>query len=168
MTKGLLEKKIIIINGSGTVGKDTFVDFCRPYANITNISCVDKVKEAAKMLGWDGGKTEHDRKFLSDLKLLSTGYSNGPYEYIKKSIQKFRDDKSSYTMFIHIREPEEIDIVKKKFNCITLLILNPNKQSITSNMADANVENYEYDYVVHNDGDLNDLKRKATEFITSI
>lgn len=30
-------KKIVIINGSGTVGKDTFVDFCRIYANIMNI-----------------------------------------------------------------------------------------------------------------------------------
>ena len=162
------KKRIIIINGSGTVGKDTFVDFCRPYANITNVSSVDKIKEAASILGWNGTKTEKCRKFLSDLKLLSTEFNNFPYEYIKNCIDKFKEDNSSYTMFIHIREPEEIERVKKDFGCVTLLILNPNKETITSNMADANVENYEYDYVVHNDGDLDDLKRKAIHFINSI
>ena len=70
------EKVKIIINGCGGVGKDTFVDYCRIFANITNISSVDKIKEAAKILGWNGGKAEEDRKFLSDLKLLSTGYNN--------------------------------------------------------------------------------------------
>ena len=163
-----MNKRIIIINGSGSVGKNTFVDFCKPYANITNVATSDKIKDAAKILGWTGSKSEDDRKFLSDLKLLSTGYNNFPYEYVKNSIEKFMMDKSSYTMFIHAREPEEIHKLKTNFGCITLLILNPNKESITSNMADVNVENYEYDYVIHNDGDLDDLKRKAIHFINSI
>lgn len=161
-------KKIVIINGSGTVGKDTFVDFCRIYANIMNISSVDKIKEAAKLIGWDGGKTEEDRKFLSDLKLLSTGYNNYPYEYIKTNIEQFEHDRSLGVMFIHVREPEEIEKLKKEFGCITLLIQNVNKEGISSNMADANVENYEYDYVVHNDEDLIELKSKAIDFIKSI
>lgn len=163
-----MEKKIVIINGSGTVGKDTFVDFCRIYANIMNISSVDKIKEAAKLVGWDGGKTEEDRKFLSDLKLLSTGYNNYPYWYIANNIEQFRNDRSLGVMFIHVREPEEIEKLKQEFGCITLLIMNINKEGISSNMADANVENYEYDYVVHNDGDLIELKGKAIEFIKSI
>lgn len=163
-----MEKKIVIINGSGGVGKDTFIDFCRIYSNIMNISSVDKIKEAAKILGWDGGKTEEDRKFLSDLKLLSTGYNYYPYEYVRKNIEQFKNDKSLGVMFIHVREPEEIAKMKKEFGCVTLLILNTNKEGISSNMADANVENYEYDYVVHNDGDLIELKQKAISFICSI
>ena len=164
----MIEKKKIIINGSGGVGKDTFIEFCRPYANITNISSVDNIKESAKKLGWDGRKTEKDRKFLSDLKILSGKYNDGPYDYIRNEIVKFMQDRSSYTMFIHVREPEEIDRLKEEFNCITLLILNMNKEQIVTNMADANVMRYQYDHVINNDGDLEDLKRKATEFITSI
>jgi nucleoside-triphosphatase THEP1 len=163
-----MEKKKVIINGSGGVGKDTFVDFCRIYANIMNISSVDKIKESAKILGWDGGKTEADRKFLSDLKVLSTGYNNYPYEYIKANMEQFNNDRSLGVMFIHVREPEEIEKLKKEFNCITLLIQNINKEGISSNMADANVDNYEYDFVVHNDDDLISLKNKAIEFIKSI
>lgn len=58
-----------------------------------NISSVDKIKEAAKVLGWDGGKTEEDRKFLSDLKLLSTGYNNYLYEYIRTNVEQFEHDR---------------------------------------------------------------------------
>jgi dephospho-CoA kinase len=163
-----IKKKIIIINGSGGVGKDTFVEFCKPYANITNVSSVDKIKEAAFILGWDCGKTEEDRKFLSDLKILSTGYNNFPYEYVKKCIENFREDRHSYTMFIHVREPQEIDKIKKDFGCITLLIKNINKRTISSNMADANVENYNYDHIINNDGSLDDLKRKAITFMKTI
>ena len=62
-------KEIVVINGSVGVGKDTFVQFCAEYAPIMNISSVDKVKEAAKVLaGWNGEKDEKSRKFLSDLK----------------------------------------------------------------------------------------------------
>lgn len=71
-------------------------------------------------------------------------------------------------MFIHVREPEEIEKLKQEFGCITLLIMNINKEGISSNMADANVENYEYDFVVHNDGDLMALKSKAIAFIKNV
>ena len=44
----------------GGSGKDTFVEFCAKYAKVMNISSVDKVKEAAKILvGWDEIKDEN-------------------------------------------------------------------------------------------------------------
>ena len=63
-----MKKQVFIINGSGGVGKDTFVElvsenFLLP---VMNFSSVDKVKEVARIIGWTGGKSEKDRKFLSD------------------------------------------------------------------------------------------------------
>ena len=104
----MINKTKIIINGSGGVGKDTFIDYCRIFANVTNISSVDKIKEAAKLLGWNGGKTEDDRKFLSDMKVLSTGYNNFPYEYLKKNIEKFMEDRSSNVLFMHIENQKKL------------------------------------------------------------
>lgn len=43
-------KKIIIINGTGGSGKDTFVNYCAQFIKTVNISSVDKVKEAANIL----------------------------------------------------------------------------------------------------------------------
>ena len=49
-----MSKEIVIINGSGGVGKDAFVEFCNEFTCVKNISSVDKVKEAAKILvGWN-------------------------------------------------------------------------------------------------------------------
>lgn len=57
-------KQIIIINGTGGSGKDTFVDFCSKYGNVMNFSSIDKVKEIASLIGWNGKKAEKDCKFL--------------------------------------------------------------------------------------------------------
>ena len=58
-------KKIFIQNSVGGSGKDTFASFLNKYIPTHKYSIVDLPKEAAKVLGWDGGKTERDRKFLS-------------------------------------------------------------------------------------------------------
>ena len=75
-----MNKKIFIINGSGGVGKDTFVELVSEFASIMNFSSVDKVKDIAKEIGWNGTKTEKDRKFLSDLKILTAEYCDMPFQ----------------------------------------------------------------------------------------
>ena len=101
-------KEIVVINGSGGVGKDTFVQFCGEYTSIMNISSVDKVKEAAKVLaGWNGEKDEKSRKFLSDLKELGIEYNDAPFKYISNMAEEFKNS-DKQIMFVHIREFEEI------------------------------------------------------------
>ena len=78
-----MKKTIIIINGTGGAGKDTFVSFCAEFEKVLNISAVDKVKEAAAILvGWNGEKDEVSRKLLVDLKQLSIAYNDAPTKYI--------------------------------------------------------------------------------------
>ena len=87
-----MEKKVIIINGTGGSGKDTFVNFCSEFSNIINISSVDKVKEAAKILvGWNGEKDEVSRKLLVDLKQLSVDYNDEPTKYIVNKSEEFKN-----------------------------------------------------------------------------
>lgn len=161
-------KQVVIINGNGGTGKDTLCEFCSEFTKVLNISSVDKIKTAAQVLGWNGGKTEEDRLFLADLKFLSSKYNDNPYNYIKSKIEYFKDHPLFRLMFIHIREPLEIERVKKDFDCKTLLIQNPNVADIKSNDADANVYNYTYDYVIKNNGTLIDLKNKAYDFVCEV
>ena len=160
-----MEKQVIIINGTGGSGKDTFVEFCSEFANVTNISSVDKVKEAAKILvGWNGEKDEKSRKLLVDLKQLSIEYNDFPSKYIKQKYDEFINSDSNY-LFIHIREIDEIEKIKKMLGAKTLLVRNPRVALITSNNSDGNVYNYNYDFVIENDGTLEDLKQKAEAFV---
>jgi len=163
-----MEKRIIIINGTGGAGKDTFVSFCSEIEKVLNVSTVDKVKEAAKILvGWNGEKDEISRKLLVDLKQLSIAYNDAPTKYIVKMSEEFKnsDDK---IMFVHIREAEEIEKAKKLLNAKTLLITNPRVKLIVSNDSDGKVNDYKYDYYLENDGTLEDLKEKAKKFIEEL
>jgi len=149
-------------------GKDTFVNYCSEYIDTVNISSVDKVKEAANILvGWNGEKDEKSRKLLVDLKRLSIEYNDSPTNYIVKKAKEF-EDSNNELMFIHIREIAEIEKIKQKINAKTLLVKNPKVKLILSNESDANVNNYNYDYVLLNNGTLEDLQKKAKEFVKKI
>lgn len=159
-------KNIIIINGYGGSGKDTFVNLVSKYNKVYNISSVDKIKEIAKLMGWNGEKDEKSRKFLSDLKKLSTDYNDMPFNSIKNAINDFYESDKEI-MFIHIREPEEIKKAAKEFDAKTLFIKRDDIDKITSNYADASVENYNYDYIINNTT-LEDLEEQAKNFYNLI
>lgn len=160
-------KKIFILNGSGGVGKDTFVDLVSNYIPTIHFSSVTKIKEIAKAIGWDGGKTEKDRKFLSDLKILCTEYNNLPFNSMKEMVNEFINSDAN-ALFIDIREPNEIEIAKQAFNAETVLVIRDSVAHITSNMADANVYNYQYDHIIENNGDLADLNNTAKMFVDKL
>ncbi len=161
-----MEKEIVIINGTGGSGKDTFVSFASKYAKVFNFSSIDKVKEIATMIGWNGAKTEKDRKFLSDLKSLTTKYNDMAFNSIKEAVDTFTNSDDE-VMFIHIREPEEIQRAVSAFNAKTLLVKRVGLKNIESNYSDASVENYNYDFVIENNT-LEDLENQAKDFIKEL
>ena len=149
-------------------GKDTFAKFMNDIVPTLKYSSIDKVKDIAKLCGWNGGKTEKDRKFLSDLKLLTTEYSNMAFEAIRSKVNEFLEDSQHVIMLIDIREPAEIEKAKTAFGAKTILIENKNVKTISSNMADANVFNYTYDYTVKNNGTLDDFRENVEEFVSTV
>lgn len=164
----ILIKKIFITNGMARCGKDTFAKFLNELIPTMKYSSIDKVKDIAYLCGWEGGKTERDRKFLSDLKLLTTEYSDMPFKKIKEMVNKFNNDKDHSIMLIDIREPDEIERAKSVFKAKTILIENNRVKHISSNMADANVFSYKYDYVIQNNGTLEEFKENIEKFYRSI
>ena len=145
-------------------GKDTFAQILNEIIPTLKYSSIDKVKDIARLCGWNGVKTEKDRKFLSDLKLLTTEYSNMAFESIKSKVDDFLNDDKYSIMLIDIREPSEIDKAKKEFNAKTILIENNNIKFINSNASDANVFNYVYDFIVQNNGTLEDFRNNIYKF----
>lgn len=165
--------KVCVINGNGGCGKDTFIKLCEDISKdlkIINCSTVDPIKNAAKELGWQGEKTEEARKFLSDLKDLSTKYNNLPFEYVKNTILLCKElYKNNFIIFIHCREPEEIQKFVDNFSATTVLIdASRRVKKILTNHADANVNDYCYNYIIDNNGDLKDLRDAAEVFLKSI
>jgi len=155
--------KVVVVNGEPCSGKDSFVDFCKEVIEVEcdKISSVDKVKEAALILGWNNVKDSKGRKFLHDLKMLSTESFDGPMSYIRncvKSLSPFG------ILFIHMREPKEIEKCVKEFNAITVLIMRPDLKKF-NNAADIGTLEYDYDFYIKNNSSLDLLRRAAHDFV---
>lgn len=165
--KRLKSKVVIIINGKGGVGKDTMCDFAKEWYHTRVISSITPIKEIANMILKDYGYTEEkgdkERRLLSDLKDAFTRYNNLPLKYLVGELYTFyRSDDD--LIFVHIREPEEIDTLKKyveneyKIPCITLLIERDKVEKVYGNHADDDVSNYDYDEVFYNNDTLSRSK----------
>lgn len=162
-------KKVFILNGVGTVGKGKFVEFVSKYIPTFKYSIADLSKEAATVLGWNGGKAEKDRKFLSDIVDLATEYNDAPFQDVVSIVTDFKNNKiETNVLFIDMRDPKDIARAVDTFGAETILIRNPNVMKIESNHADRDVENYEYDYIVENDGALEQLERVAKLFVCDV
>ena len=160
-------KKIFIVNGAPGSGKTTFEDFCcrAPHVYGAHIlSTITFVKEVAEFCGWNGEKTPENRKFLSDLKDLLTKWNDVPFNKVLDELDELNYYGAQY-VFIDCREPEEIEKLKQELNATTVLVRRAGHRVEASNHADKNVEDYEYDLYIENDGDLEDLKLKAEEFM---
>ena len=159
-------KKIVVINGNAGVGKDTFVRLCREiYPDISNYSTAEIPKRIMKRyFGWNEEKSDKTRKYLSDLKDMLTEYNDVPYRDIET---KLKYDDSSL-VFIHCREPEEIEKFRIRMNAIPLLIKNDRITISPSNHADKNVDKYNYAYEISNNGTINELREEAKKFLKLI
>lgn len=159
-----MKKSIIIINGQGASGKDTLIkSLNKDIFKVSNISSITPVKELAINNGlWDGKeKSSEVRKLLSDLKKTLDEYCDFTFKYLKDQYKIFTESEDN-VMFVHIREPENIQRFKNFVldgevdYCKTLIVkpLYPNNSSkskkVYGNQSDDNVNNYKYDYIYYN------------------
>ena len=169
--------KYFIINGRPRSGKDTFVNFCLEELGAFGklISTVDFVKKIATECGWDGTKDLKNRKFLSDLKDLLTNWGDVPYKKTLQEIDMFKFDLNCWNVsdkgvvFIMCREPKEIERFERELNAKSLLIRRASVEfEQQSNHADSEVLNHKYDYIIENNGTIDELKEKAKEFLKNL
>lgn len=163
-------KKVFITNGSATNGKDTFAKMIGDYISTYKYSSIDLVKDMLEFAGIPKEpKTEEKRLLYSDTKDRLTKYDDIPFKDITSIVTDFKNNKiEAEVLLIDIREPEEIARAVETFGAETILIVNPNVEPIESNHADANVNNYEYDYIIENDGTLDQLDKVAKIFVRDI
>ena len=159
-------KKILIVNGYPESGKTTFEEIIAKHYNSIIRSSIDCVKEyAMKYFDFDGSKTEFWRRFLSQLKKMLICEFDYIFIDVSKTIKNFYRDVNTEILMIDSREPEEIERFKNQFHAITVFVRRDNCNKNAGNSSDEDVENYEYDYYIDNNGTLEELEKSACEFI---
>lgn len=169
----MLKKLVLVINGQALAGKDTFVSAVSEHWPTMFAAIADAVKRVALQCGWDGGKTAEDRRFLSDLKCLLDGYHDWPYQQLMAAYYDFLEN-DDRILFLQLREPADIrrflddsrhdsDIV-----IVKTLFLERESRRTVGNIGDDSVYDFDYDFVVKNDGTVDDLKHKAVQLVSSL
>lgn len=108
---------------------------------------------------------------MHELKKLSLVYDH-PMNYVKEVIFFYQSlvTPSHEVMYILIdsREPEEIIRFKKELlNCITVFV-DRDVEGFKGNSSDANVDNYEYDFIINNNGNIENLIREIFDVVDKI
>lgn len=157
--------KVYVVVGEPRTGKDTFIKYCQQYLEQKGIasyklSTVDNVKEAAKLLGWEGEKTPEGRRFLSDLKDLSSAYCDSPFRsLINKCVT------SEGYVFVMMREAAEVKRARLLLGAEVVKLQRLFIDRAFSNHADYEVDKIPADILIKNDADLQHLQAKAEAFI---
>lgn len=183
-------KIIFIINGSGGVGKDTFIRFLgeiifKNGGGLYNYSSIEPIFRMYQRLNnkirfkselYRDEKDDQLRYLYSKTKEMLDNYydftlkavSSEIKDFLKKPLQD-RNNNFSDILFIHVREPENIKKIVNKFGTVfTILVENNNVKLITTNDSDKNVKNYNYDILIENDGDIDSFENTAEQFINRI
>lgn len=161
-------KYIVILNGTGGSGKNTFADMVGKHIPMRHISMVDIVKDYIDMIGIQDEKDEHFRRFLSDIKLALEYYKDIPFQYVIIETNKFLEDSQTKILFIDMREPHDIERFEKNYLCTKVLVKNIHINDIMSNIADASIKDIYYDYIIDNNGTISDLEESAKTFIKDL
>jgi adenylate kinase family enzyme len=164
-------KKVIIINGSGGSGKDTFIKIAKELYEIddfeiANVSSIDPIKRALrKYYGWDGkNKSDEWRRKMVALK-ETYAKKDLPTHYLIDKINKVKRG----IVFLHIREPHEIEKVMTRIEeAHTLHVARP-QVSVPNTKVDMKTTEYRYDTSIVNDGETEeDLKHQVKDFFEQI
>lgn len=168
--------KVFIINGHPRSGKDEFVKCVQSITKdfSYNYSSVDNVKEALKLLGWDGIKNKDIRALLANLKQVSINSFDGPFKYCSGIIDKLKDE--SVSVFFHVREPSEIDklVCYATDNGIYVKTIfvrdcrennSDDNSEISAEKLFYDVEDYTYDLHIDNNFDREYIQQVANLFV---
>lgn len=177
------DTKIYILAGKARSGKDTAAEMIiKHYENqdrkVVLIGFSDYIKDYAKKItNWDGSDETKPRELLQVLGTDIVRKNFGENFFVNRIC----DDIAVYKYYFDVvvisdaRFPNELDIPKERFaNVKTIKVERPNfvnelstkqKQHITEKALD---DYNNYDYIIKNDGDMEDLEMKVKQMIEEV
>lgn len=181
-------RKLIITNGTGGAGKDTFYKMVanRLQALGYEVFRYSYVQYTRDMLSEWGGidtsaKTDKDRQLLAGINHALEEYSDIPFrdccEFIDENLftykTRYEPTENQFVpsdvnfIFLDVRVPEVINRFRERYqNTQTVFVHNGEVNSATA--EDKGVYNYQYDYVVDNTGNIDNLKEQADRYANYI
>lgn len=179
----LREPIIFIVCGKARSGKSTATEYIRQYYESKNKQCLnlmyaESIKNyAKKIIHWNGKEETKPRTFLQQLGTEIIRNQIDPHFFTKRMI----DDLHIYSYFFDVltisdaRFVDEISEPKKQFKKV--IVLRIEKQDMTSELTEGQQQHVsenalndfsDYDYIIQNNGTLEDLKQKIYNILDEV
>jgi hypothetical protein len=169
--------KIIPISGKARSGKDCTAQIISKQLTAKGYKVLiahygDLVKYICKMFfGWDGNKDEKGRTLLQFVGTdrVRSAYPEFWVDFIE-DILTFFPNEWDYVLIPDARFPNEINRLKENgWECISLRVNRNVENNLTTEQknhpSETALDNFEFNYVISNNGDYNSLNQKVNIFI---
>lgn len=173
--------QVILIGGKARSGKDTLADFLtenleKQGKKVCKIQVGQYIKYyAMKYFGWDGEEETKPRDLLIELGTEIIRKKIDPDFHIDRLIQDIKVLSYFYDTFVvsDIRFPVEIEKPKKEFDNVTTIKMIRNSDELNdaqkSHVTETGLDDFNsFDYVIENEGSLEELKEKAMKIVKEI
>lgn len=170
-------KNIILISGKAESGKDTVADLIKeliPNRRTISMSYASYLKHICKEIyNWNGIKDKEGRTLLQRIG-TDVIRSKVPDFWVRNVAQLIfvLQDEFDYITISDCRFSNEIEYMISQFGdkVITLRIERPNHKSYLNSeqlkhLSEVALDNYVFDYLIINDGTIDDLRNKVQKFI---
>lgn len=179
------DTKIFIAAGKANSGKDTTCSLIDNYIKLKGLKVINLqfssyIKMYAKEIsGWTGDEETKPRSLLQQLGTDIIRKEIDDDFFIKRII----GDIKVYSYYFDVitisdaRFPKELDIIKNTFNNVYKINikrpnfennLNKNEKKHITELALDNYDDSNYDYILINDGSLEDLNKKIVKIIDEV
>lgn len=171
-------KNVILISGKAQHGKDSIAEIIkRKLPDVLRVNFGDRVKDVcSRYFGWNGIKDENGRQILQRVGTNLIRYRN-PYFWVNsvKDLIEVLVFEFKYFVIADCRFVNEIEVFKNKYGnekAITIRVIRPSFDSgLTEEQknheSETALDNYVFDYIIYNDGTLDDLEIKVDNFINN-
>lgn len=163
--------KIICISGKAQHGKDTSATIMKELLETDGKRVLiahygDLVKYVCRtFFGWDGNKDEKGRTILQYVGTDIVREQRPEFwvDFIVDILNLFKDE-WDYVLIPDCRFPNEIERMKKEFTFASSLritrdnFISPLSEEQQKHLSETSLDDYEFDFTIHNNGTLNDLK----------
>lgn len=173
--------QVILIGGKARSGKDTLADFLtenleKQGKKVCKIQVGQYIKYyAMKYFGWNGEEETKPRDLLIELGTEIIRKKIDPDFHIDRLIQDIKVLSYFYDTFVvsDIRFPVEIEKPKKEFDNVTTIKMIRNSDELNdaqkSHVTETGLDDFNsFDYVIENEGSLEELKEKAMKIVKEI
>ena len=171
--------RVILIGGKARSGKDTTADFIIENLNDKK-TCRIQVGQypkyyAMKYFGWDGSEETKPRDLLNKLATEIIREKIDPEFHVKRLVEDIKVLSYFYDTFIvsDVRFPIEIEKVREAFEDVVAIKMFRDSDELSdeqkSHVSELALDNYEgFDFIIDNNGTLEDLKEKVKEILKEI